>query len=69
MEEKSRWMEQDYGSSSLREENFTTISGEELEPLYTPEDIEDLDYEKDLGYPGLYPFTRGVHPTMYRGRL
>jgi methylmalonyl-CoA mutase N-terminal domain/subunit len=69
MEEKSRWMEQDYGSSSLREENFTTISGEELKPLYTPEDIEDLDYEKDLGYPGLYPFTRGVHPTMYRGRL
>jgi methylmalonyl-CoA mutase N-terminal domain/subunit len=69
MEEKSRWMEQDYGSSSLRGENFTTISGEELDPLYTPEDIEDLDYEKDLGYPGLYPFTRGVHPTMYRGRL
>lgn len=69
MEEKSQWMERDYGSSSLREESFTTISGEELEPLYTPEDIEDLDYEKDLGYPGLYPFTRGVHPTMYRGRL
>ncbi len=67
--EKRRWMEEDYRSSSLREEVFTTISGEELDPLYTPEDIEDLDYQNDLGYPGRYPFTRGVHPTMYRGRL
>jgi len=62
-------MEEDYGSSPLREESFTTISGEELDPLYTPEDIEDLDYQNGLGYPGRYPFTRGVHPSMYRGRL
>jgi methylmalonyl-CoA mutase N-terminal domain/subunit len=69
MGEKKRWIEKDHGGSSRREESFTTISGEDLEPLYTPEDIEGLDYDKDLGYPGLYPFTRGVHPTMYRGRL
>jgi len=38
-------------------------------PLYTPEDIASLDYERDLGYPGTFPMTRGVYPTMYRGRL
>ena len=52
-----------------RKERFITVSGEEIERLYTPEDVEDLDYERDLGYPGEYPFTRGVYPTMYRGRL
>jgi len=51
-----------------RKEKFTTVSGEEVERLYTPLDIADLDYERDLGMPGEYPFTRGVHPTMYRGR-
>ena len=41
----------------------------EIEPLYTPEDIEGLDYARDLGLPGEYPFTRGIYPKMYRGRL
>jgi methylmalonyl-CoA mutase N-terminal domain/subunit len=50
------------------DELFTTISGLETEPLYTPENVE-LDYARDLGYPGEYPFTRGVYPSMYRGRL
>ena len=49
-------------------ELFSTISGVENEPLYTPDSVE-LDYERDLGAPGEYPFTRGVYPTMYRGRL
>ncbi|MBZ4660649.1 MAG: methylmalonyl-CoA mutase [Desulfacinum sp.] len=48
---------------------FTSISGMPVERLYTPLDTADLDYEKDLGYPGQYPFTRGVQPTMYRGRF
>jgi methylmalonyl-CoA mutase N-terminal domain/subunit len=48
---------------------FTTISGEEVERLYTPVDVADFDYENRLGFPGEYPFTRGVQPTMYRGRL
>lgn len=52
-----------------RKENFTTVSGEVVNPLYTPEDLEGLDYNRDLGYPGEYPFTRGVQPTMYRGKL
>src|ERR671936_1334800 len=49
-------------------ELFSTISGLDNEPLYTPERVE-LDYDRDLGYPGAYPFTRGVYPSMYRGRL
>jgi methylmalonyl-CoA mutase N-terminal domain/subunit len=52
-----------------RRATFTTISGEEVERLYTPADIAGLDYENKLGFPGEYPFTRGVQPTMYRGRL
>src|SRR3990172_4088646 len=49
-------------------ELFTTISGLENEPLSTPNTVE-VDYERDLGYPGGHPFPRGVYPTMYRGRL
>ncbi len=51
-----------------RQDKFVTVSGAEINRLYTPLDIADLDYEQDLGMPGEYPFTRGVHPTMYRGR-
>jgi methylmalonyl-CoA mutase, N-terminal domain len=49
-------------------ELFSTISGLENEPLYTPEAVE-IDHDRDLGYPGVYPFTRGVYPSMYRGKL
>ncbi|MDF1536206.1 MAG: methylmalonyl-CoA mutase family protein [bacterium] len=52
-----------------RKETFTTISGQELKPLYTPADVEGLDYGEDLGYPGTFPFTRGVRPSMYRGQF
>ena len=48
---------------------FTTISDLEIKGLYTPEDIEGLDYSRDIGFPGIYPFTRGIQPSMYRGRL
>ncbi len=49
---------------------FSTVSGLLLdEPLYTPADVENTDYAKDLGFPGEYPFTRGIYPSMYRGRL
>ncbi|MFQ5787615.1 MAG: methylmalonyl-CoA mutase, partial [Thermodesulfobacteriota bacterium] len=48
---------------------FTTQSGIPLERLYTPEDLKDIEYDLKIGYPGEYPFTRGVQPTMYRGRL
>jgi methylmalonyl-CoA mutase N-terminal domain/subunit len=52
-----------------RRDTFITTSSAPVERLYTPLDIADLDYERDLSFPGQYPFTRGVHPTMYRGRL
>jgi methylmalonyl-CoA mutase N-terminal domain/subunit len=58
-----------YEANPEREgELFSTISGVENEPLYSPENV-DVDYERDLGWPGAYPFTRGVYPSMYRGRL
>src|SRR6058998_1649769 len=49
-------------------ELFSTISGVENEPLYSPDNVE-IDYERDLGYPGAFPFTRGVYPSMYRGKF
>jgi methylmalonyl-CoA mutase N-terminal domain/subunit len=52
-----------------RRDPFTTISGSPVKRLYTPADVAGLDYGRDLGLPGRYPFTRGVHPTGYRGRL
>ncbi len=51
-----------------RKENFITTSSEPIQRLYTPLDIADMDFERDLGFPGEYPYTRGIHPTMYRGR-
>jgi methylmalonyl-CoA mutase N-terminal domain/subunit len=57
----SRWPE--------RRERFITTSSEPVERLYTPLDVNDLDYEADLGFPGEFPFTRGIHATMHRGRL
>ena len=55
--------------SPERQEVFETESGIPVKRLYTPLDLEDTDYNDDLGFPGEYPFTRGVYPTMYRGRL
>ncbi len=54
---------------SERYDEFVTTSGEPVKRLFTPVDVAGFDYERDLGFPGQYPFTRGVHPTMYRGRL
>ena len=52
-----------------RQPEFITTSSEPVERLYTPLDVSELDYLEDLGLPGEYPFTRGIHPTMYRSRL
>jgi methylmalonyl-CoA mutase, N-terminal domain len=63
------WREKLYEAAPERQgELFSTISGLENEPLYTP-DTGEVDYDRDLGYPGVFPFTRGVYPSMYRGRL
>ena len=70
---KSEWQEKVYEAAIKRaperQAQFTRSSGAEVAPLYTPEDISGMDYGRDIGYPGEYPFTRGVQPTMYRGRL
>jgi methylmalonyl-CoA mutase N-terminal domain/subunit len=51
-----------------RQESFTTLSGLPIKELYTPEDVKNVDPAKHIGFPGEYPYTRGVHPTMYRAR-
>ena len=73
-EGKERWEEETYGPTverfGERRETFETdTGGQEVDPLYTPADVEDLDYGEDIGYPAEEPFTRGVYSTMYRGRL
>src|SRR6187200_1347730 len=63
------WREELYEREPERQgELFSTISGLENEPLATPDSVE-VDYDRDLGFPGVYPFTRGVYPSMYRGKL
>jgi methylmalonyl-CoA mutase N-terminal domain/subunit len=63
------WRRELYEAGQERQgELFSTISGLENEPLYTPETVK-IDHDRDLGYPGVYPFTRGVYPSMYRGKL
>ncbi|HZS94751.1 MAG TPA: methylmalonyl-CoA mutase family protein [Chloroflexota bacterium] len=52
-----------------RNSDFTTLSGKPVETLYTPLDIASEDYARDIGFPGQYPYTRGIYPNMYRGRL
>ncbi len=65
---KDKW-KKSITKSKERDYRFESVSGEPVEILYTPEDIEGLNYLKDLGFPGEFPFTRGVYPNMYRGRL
>lgn len=62
-----RWKEDRYGSD--REWNFTTLSDQPIAPLYTPLDLRDEDFARDIGFPGEYPYTRGIYGNMYRGRL
>src|SRR6056297_1102343 len=70
---EKNWREGTYkntvDSYGERKEEFKTDTGVKLDPLYTKSDIEDIDEKEDIGFPGEYPFTRGVYPTMHRGRL
>jgi methylmalonyl-CoA mutase N-terminal domain/subunit len=72
-ERKAQWEEATLRSTlakhSERMERFLTTSSTPVDRLYTPLDLSGLDYEHDIGFPGQYPFTRGVHSTMHRGRL
>ena len=58
-----------YQKAELRDADFSSISGRRLQPFYNWKDLSDFDAEAELGAPGEYPYTRGIHPTMYRGRL
>jgi len=68
-----KWEETTLQKSQARfpegESRFMTTSSESIRRLYTPLDVADLDYMDDLGMPGEYPFTRGVHASLYRGRV
>ncbi len=65
---QERW-EKEVAAAPVRDIPPTTVSSVPIEPLYTPESLNGFDPETDLGYPGQYPFTRGVHASMYRSRL
>jgi len=71
--EKQRWeretLEPTLKKSPERAQSFTTISGRPIDRLYTSDDLNGIDYARDIANPGEYPYTRGIHPTGYRGKL
>ena len=70
-EGRKRWekeLEKAEKAETKKPKRFSTVSDLDIKPIYTPEDIKDLDFSRDIGYPGVFPFTRGCQPTMYRGR-
>ena len=66
---RRRWEEEVKASGKIRPVKFTTVSGEPIEMLYGPDDIHEINFLSEIGFPGEYPYTRGIHPTGYRGRL
>ena len=66
---REEWATRYRGGTRPPRETATTLSGVPVEPLYTPEDLAGWDYDSKLGYPGEFPYTRGVYPSMYRGQL
>jgi methylmalonyl-CoA mutase, N-terminal domain len=71
--ERERWehetLKPAFEKHPERKKNFQTVSLEEVDRLYTPADIADLDFNTDISFPGEFPYTRGIHPTGYRGKL
>ncbi|MGK2965282.1 MAG: acyl-CoA mutase large subunit family protein [Tepidiformaceae bacterium] len=70
---KSEWLQGTYAKATEkakeRQKVFETTGNMPIDPVYTPDDLKDFDYHRDLGYPSEFPFTRGIQPTMYRGRF
>jgi len=64
-----QWLEDEYPADAERGVPFETLSGHPIKPLYTEDDLVEHDSARDQGFPGSYPYTRGVYPSMYRGRL
>jgi len=60
---------EDFSKSKKTEMKYTTVSGKEINPLYTPEDLENNSFTENIGFPGQYPYTRGIHSTGYRGKI
>lgn len=67
--EQKKWEESVKKNGRLREAKFTTVSSQPIKMLYTPDDTNQVDFLGEIGYPGEYPYTRGIHSSMYRGRL
>ncbi|MCG1002419.1 MULTISPECIES: methylmalonyl-CoA mutase [Halobacterium] len=67
-ESRDEWETDTLDAYGERKGRFATVSNMEVDRLYTPDDVADLDYDDDLGFPGEFPYTRGVYPTGYRGR-
>lgn len=71
--ERQRWEQQTLKPSLKklpeRDTPLTTISGVDIKDLYTPDDVKDIDFSSEIGWPGEYPYTRGIHPTMYRSKI
>jgi methylmalonyl-CoA mutase, N-terminal domain len=65
----SKVLDPEVAKAGKRKPSFTTISAREIAPLYRPEDTASTSYERDLGDPGQFPYTRGIHDTMYRGKV
>src|SRR5579871_2380647 len=68
MRTREQWLKETYKKAAQRPARFSTVSDMEIEPVYGPEDLT-ADFDRDIGYPGEYPYTRGVYGSMYRGRL
>ena len=71
--EKERWEQETLKpvleKRAERKKSFQTVSLEEVNRLYTPADVEEIDFDRDISFPGEFPYTRGIHPTGYRGKL
>lgn len=72
-ERKKRWEKETFKPSlekmPERDTPFTTVSGVEIQDLYAPSDIQDIDFEREIGWPGEFPYTRGIHPSLYRSKI
>jgi methylmalonyl-CoA mutase, N-terminal domain len=68
-EQRKQWEVKTRSNGKLRDDLFTTVSGVPVNMIYTPSDVEGMDFARDIGFPGEFPYTRGIHPTGYRGKL
>ena len=68
-EGRTAWEGRVRSGGRSRPTKFTTVSGQDIRHLYSPSDVQGLDFSADIGYPGAYPYTRGIHDSMYRGQL